>query len=188
MIVARSIMAFTVFLVGGLIFTTCGAGERPIAVTPSSQPNITVIPGGDDVTSEVALQDDELFIDIYSESGIGSATIVIPNESRPAKVILRMHLNGLEQLQMAYDDLIIEASVTSTPPYSVRQSVTKDDGTVTEIDLSSPYWSEITIESDETESLVTIPLNSGYFELMVPADFLNGGYDSLSISWIDFYR
>jgi hypothetical protein len=99
-----------------------------------------------------------------------------------------MHLNGLEQLQMAYDDLIIEASVTSTPPYSVRQSVTKDDGTVTEIDLSSPYWSEITIESDETESLVTIPLNSGYFELMVPADFLNGVYDSLSISWIDFYR
>ena len=187
MIVARSIMAFTVFLVGGLIFTACGTGERPIAVTPSSQPAITVIPGGDDVTSEVALQDDELLIDINSESGIGSATIVIPDESRPAKVILRMHLSGLEQLQMAYDDLVIQASVDSTPPYNVRQRVREEEGELV-IDDTSPYWMDIALVSGDAEVPAKIPLEDGYFEVDVPENFLMGGYEEITLSWIDFYR
>lgn len=188
MIVARSILTFIMFLVGGLIFAGCDTVERPIAEKPLSQLDYTVFPGSDGVSSEVMLKDGELIIDIYSESGIGSADILIPARSRPEKVIFRLHLSGLEQLQMAYNDVVVSASVASTPPHLVRQSVIKGDEEGRDIDPSSPYWSEVTVVSDESESLVAIPLKSGYFELIVPADFLNGEYDSLTISWIDFYR
>jgi hypothetical protein len=156
-------------------------------VTSSSQHNIIVIPGRDDVGSEVSLQGDELFIDIFSESGIGSAEILFASQTRPENVILRMHLNGLEQLQMSYDDLVIQASVDSTPPYNVRQRVREEEGEL-KIDGSSPYWMEITFVSGDEEVPAKIPLKDGYFEVDFPQDFLSGGYEETTLGWIDFYR
>jgi hypothetical protein len=139
------------------------------------------------VSSEVALQDDELFIDIYSESGIGSAEILFPSQTRPANVILRMHLNGLEQLQMSYDDLVIQASVASSPPHIVRQRVRREEGEL-KIEASSPYWMDINLVSGDAKVPAEIPLEDGYFEVDVPEDFLIGQYERVMLSWIDFYR
>lgn len=188
MIAARSTLTMTVLLAVGLLFSACGSREKPIIETPSSQYNLTVVPGRNDVRSEVNFQDDRLYIDIYSESGIGSADILFPTQNQPADIYLRMHLSGLEQLQLAYDGLVVAASVASMPPYQVRQSVIlKEEGEL-EIESSSPYWMSITIVSGDEDVPATIPLKDGYFEAGLTEDILNGDYEEISVNWIDFYR
>jgi hypothetical protein len=188
MIADRFTLALIILLVVGAIVTACDSDDRSDSSRPISRPDITVVPGKDDVSSEVIFRNTELYVDIYSESGIGSAEIIVPTKNRPENLTLRMHLSGLEQIQMTYDDRVVEASVASTFPHSVRQSVTEADGQQKDIDPSSPFLLEVTIISEEPESLAKIPLKSGYFEVAVPEDFLSGQYDSLKVSWIDFYR
>jgi hypothetical protein len=168
-------------------------------VTEIPAPNIVVIPGKEDVQSEVTLQDSLTIIDISSESGIGNAEIRYPAQPQPETIVLRMHLGGLENLQIKGRESTIQASVSSIQPYLVRQSLITQ-GEESPIDRSSPYWLDITIVGSDPEESGSIPLRDGYFEVGLPAEVLrsendtseepisNSDFESLVVSWIDFYR
>ena len=166
-----------------------------VAATEMSAPSITIIPGKDDVQSEVTLQDGLTIVDIVSESGIGSAEIRYPTQPQPESIVLRMHLGGLEDLQIKSRESTIQASVSSIHPYPVLQSIVTQ-GEESAIEQSSPYWLDITIVNDISGKLAEIPLESGHFEVIVPESIIGRGQgavdenamSAISVSWIDFYR
>jgi len=119
----RVLISFFLALAIGLISSACDSQERVVAATEMSAPSITIIPGKDDVQSEVTLQDGLTIVDIVSESGIGSAEIRYPTQPQPESIVLRMHLGGLEDLQIKSRESTIQASVSSIHPYPVLQSI-----------------------------------------------------------------
>jgi hypothetical protein len=150
--------------------------------------SVTVTPGKDDVRSDVDVGEGQVDVDLYSESGIGSADIRFANISEPIDLLLRMHLSGLENLVIRSADSTVEASVGSTPPYEIRQSVDLGDGELIEIDSTSPHWLTIELVPNDNTIPAEIPLESGYFEVGLSGYVYAGDGDSISVSWIDFYR
>ncbi len=129
-------------------------------------------------------------IEIFSESGIGSATIEMASEALPKKIIMRFHLRGLEELRFSYDETAITASLSSTNAPQIRQSFSRTGEMPikeTTIAADSPYWMKMrAVSSDGAHD--KIPLQNGYIEVEAPEHFLKGRHRQATIHWIDFYR
>jgi len=115
-----------------------------------------------------------LLIDITSPTGIGGATIDKTAGQWPPKIILRLHLKGLEDFKFKYGAKTVEASVSSQNNKVVREELVQD-GQVTSLNAGDVYWMNVTS-------------NPGYFDIEAPADFLTSGENTFTIEWIDFYR
>ncbi len=122
--------------------------------------------------------ENEMRIDIYSESGIGEAQFDINSDAFPAKVVFRLHLNGLESLRLtANEGATIHAFVSRQDDNAIYQSVLIDNQEQL-IDADSRYWLDITpVESAEGQIV--------YFDVRPPA---RSGRRNFSLAWIDFYR
>ncbi len=143
-----------------------------------------------DARIKVEADNEIAVIEIFSESGIGSAAIEVTSEALPKKIILRFHLRGLEELRFSYDETMITASLASTSARQIRQSFSRVGERPikeTAIAADSPYWMKMrAVSSDGAPD--TIPLQNGYIEAETPQDFLKGGHRQATIHWIDFYR
>lgn len=122
-------------------------------------------------------------LDIASASGIGQATIRRKGEAWPKAMTLRMRLHGMESLRVSAGETALEWNVTSGGELVVRQSLIEHDRQG-EIRADSPLWGEVRIVGEDK----TVPLESGYFEVTLPAKLLETQADELKIRWIDFYR
>lgn len=153
--------------------------NRPPAfniVTPKSSDRLTVNVTG----AETAL-------DIFSETGIGGAEVRLTAGSFPEKMLLRLHLKGLEELRVSYRDQTLLASVFSSGEREIRQSRGVARGDSLEWEILKPgsrYWMEIRIVSGDSR----IPLTEGYFEVQLPRFFREDKISRFSLRWIDFYR
>lgn len=175
------------YLPGLLLVCLLTAGCATLPAAPAIQPpvfTVTAAGEGDEVT--VSLEGETAIIDVHSQSGIGQATVELVSGEMPQKIILRLHLKGLERFRLAYDQTVITAQVSSTGGGAMVQTVVSPNGEETPIASDSPFWLDSRIVSDQTPP--TIPLDQGYFELSLPQDFLTAGHRAFTMRWIDFYR
>ena len=156
-----------------------GAPETPIPVF-----NVAAEGDGNELT--MSAEGETVLVDVQSQSGIGSATIELVSGTFPPNIVLRLHMKGLEEFRLSYDETTITASVSSRDSGSVIQSVTSPEEGERPITPDSPSWLDIAIVSDPATP--HIPLDQGYFEITLPKGLLTGADSSFSIQWIDFYR
>lgn len=126
-------------------------------------------------------------IDIRSPKGISKATIDRPGDLWPETVVLRLHLKGLESLQITSDRTTLHAAVASHRE-GQRIRLWKNGEENAPLDAKHPLWMEIQILDAEGKAKQEIPLQQGYFQMLLPRALLQGNPQSLQIRWIDFYR
>jgi hypothetical protein len=124
-------------------------------------------------------------IDVYSPTGIGSATLKLQSGSMPEKIVLRLHLRGLEELRLTSAQTSITVSVSNSDPSQVRQRILAASSD-TPLTPDHPLWMEIEIVTEQAEK--KIPLEEGYFEVTLPQEFVQKAGNTFEIEWIDFYR
>jgi hypothetical protein len=138
-------------------------------------------------SSQVAVTNDgnRAIVEVFSENGIGNATVRLVSGEWPDSLFLRFHLQGLEGLQFLYGETAVDVSVNTQA--QVLQSVSRSGAAQQSVDDSSDYWMPVTF-IDKTGTTVEAPVPGGVIELLVPADFHTGEYPEFTMNWIDFYR
>lgn len=125
-------------------------------------------------------------VDVYSPTGIGSAQFALESGSMPERMVLRLHLKGLEELRLVSDQTTIAASASSSNLFRVSDQRVISSGNEYSITPIDPLWMQIEIVSGQ--AIETIPLKDGYFEITISNEFIQNSGDSFEIQWIDFYR
>jgi hypothetical protein len=121
-----------------------------------------------------------LWIEVQSESGIGQATITM-TAGLPVSATLRLHLAGLEHLQLSNGATTLVAQVSSQADHAIRQAVAEASTPVSAaqpLTPDQPLWLEITPPSAAHP----------YFTVILPPAFLAAIDRTLTIGWVDFYR
>jgi hypothetical protein len=129
-------------------------------------------------------EQDQGIFEVYSDNGIGSATVRLVSGEWPEAILLRFHLQGLEGLHFTYDETIINVSVTTQN--IILQNATRN-GLEKAIEEDSRMWMAIRF-LERSGTTVNTPISGGVIEVQAPADFLNGDFEEFTIKWIDFYR
>ena len=124
-------------------------------------------------------------VDIYSDMGIGSAKIELESGGMPEEMLLRMHIRGLEEIRLVSEQAVVVASGSSSGSFAINDQRVNSSGSEYSITPIDPLWMKIEIISNQAKK---IPLESGYFEITVPREFLRSAGNSFEIEWIDFYR
>ena len=159
--------------------------ESPL-MTGTLVPRFAFTADNDGNELTVTVQDETTFIDVHSQSGIGSASVELVSGTSPQNIVLRLYLRGLEQFRLLYDGTVVTTEMAGNDIDSVIQNVTSAEGGEQSITPDNLLWLGIRIVSGEAEP--HIPLDQGHFEITLPKDFLGDGRRSFSIEWIDFYR
>ncbi len=123
---------------------------------------------------------DGVRLDVVSPTGIGKLDLSKePAGHWPKGMVIQLHLKGLESLRIRHDNLLLNASLSSTEsPSPVRQWLNENESET--IDSSHPCWLKIQrIKTDTGESVI---------EVRLPAEVFNDQSKSITVNWIDFYR
>lgn len=166
-----------------LTFASCGSAQQ-------NEIMLKVYTTKPEARTQVETDKDTAIVEIFSESGIGSATIEVTSKAVPKKILMRFHLRGLEELRFQYDEIAITASLSRTNARQTIQSFNRAGERPikeTAIAADSPYWLRMRVLSSNGAP-ARIPLQHGYIEAEAPEHFLKGGYRQAAIHWIDFYR
>jgi len=167
-----------------MFFLLVLAGLLGCADQPGEPANIEVAAASEDAAISVEAQPEAVVIAIRDPSGIGQAEFTHTGGEFPERVFFQLYLKGLEQVQLAYGETLVEASLASRPGYPVTQNLAPSGEALQE---GSPYWLAIAIvPQDGAEP--SIPLQSGYLQVEPPADFYQKQPEHWSLSWVDFYR
>jgi hypothetical protein len=155
--------------------------------TPEAHvPRFSTAADGDGNELTVSAAGETTLIDVHSQSGIGSATVELVSGEPPQNIVLRLHLQGLEQFRLLYDRTRVTASVAGSDMGGLVESATLSEGEERPITPDSPLWLDIRIVSGQAASQIT--LDQRYFEIRLSKDFLRDARRSFSMRWIDFYR
>jgi hypothetical protein len=155
--------------------------------TPVAQvPRFATAADSDGNELTVSAAGETTLIDVHSQSGIGSASVELVSGVPPRNIVLRLHLQGLEQFRLSYDGTVVTASVAGNDIDSLTESATLSEGGERPITPDSPLWLDVRIVSGQAAPQT--PLDQRHFEIRLPKDLLHDGRRSFSIRWIDFYR
>lgn len=161
-----------------LLVVACMAILGFTACAPSSASNeraaYKAVPLKGEPVITFSAASDTLLIDITSPTGIGSATIEKTAGQWPPKIVMRLHVKGLESFMFRYGDTTVDVSVSSHGDNAVHE-VYEQPGKMGAVIPGSPYW-------------IAVTPGEGYFDLAAPADFLKSGENKFTMEWIDFYR
>lgn len=172
-----------------VLAAACAAPElnASTASTPTG-PSLDVHTTGDgdriDLNTHISPDRNELIIDVYSKRGIGSATFTFAHyfpDHLPDQITLKLHLKGLEQLQITTDDQVIIANIPSSGNGDAVQSAaaTSNDATqVQSISANNPFWLTITKVDD----------GDAYFAVDLPSTLFKQDIQNMTLKWVDFYR
>ncbi len=129
-------------------------------------------------------RDDGTIIDIVSPSGIGSAKFTLRSGEMPRQINIWLHLEGLEAFRLISEQVTLAASIPTSGGLN-DQSQMKITG-----DSEGPIspFDPLKLKLDIVSSSQEIPLQDGYFEIVVPGRFLQQSGNSFEIQWIDFFR
>ena len=147
-------------------------------------PEVTMREAGD--TASVRSQGKTAVYGIRSASGIGRATIT-PWMGWKERVILRLHLKGLESLVVSNGTVQLEASVLSHSG-NPRHLTLKDADGERKIREGDSYWMPIEALDARGEPTDGLPGPNGCFQVQLPAALLGDSIKSLRVEWVDFYR
>lgn len=149
----------------------------------TEQFTITTRRDSDRVT--VQSDDQQTVFAIHSPVGISGAEIMRTGDRWPARIVLQLHLSGLEQFTLAHDKQTIAASVSS---HNGTARVWISGQEETPLTPTSPDWLAIRLISRQVPPVTTIPLKKGHFEIDLPQQFLHDNPQVFKLTWIDFYR
>ena len=172
------IILFSIFLVS--------CTSQPANAQAGGEPVFNVTTKNQDDRIEIRQENSITRVDIQSPTGIGSATFKLESGSMPEQLILRLHLAGLEEFRLVSDQTTLVAYGSSHEGFNVSgQSVIAagNEYAITPID---PLWTNVEVVSGQAEK--KIPLDEGYFEIIVPKEFIQRAGNSFEIQWIDFFR
>ena len=150
-----------------------------------NKPQFKIITKRDNDKVEVKVQKGTTVFLVHSPFGISQTVIERTDGNWPDKVMLRLHLKGLENFKISNGKITIEAAVSSQDG-NVR--IWKDGKEDSPLDAKSSYWTEIRMFSDDGKQATAIPLKDGYFEIQLPTALFEDNPQSLTVNWIDFYR
>lgn len=168
-----------------LVIAGLAACSDPVTPVPTDEPLYRVASTRPSSEVSVSNEGESAFVEVYSDTGIGSATVTLIEGSWPETIVMRFHLNGLERLQFMFDKTVIHLSVTSQN--MILQSVAAGSAEQEIIADESPYWMAVTF-LDETGTTVEKPAADGVIEVQAPAAFLAAEATEFTINWIDFHR
>ena len=151
----------------------------------SGDPVFAVTPKNKDDQVDIQYENGTVLINVISPTGIGSATLELESGTMPEEIIVRLHLRGLEEFRLTSAQTSIAASVSNSDPSEVHQRIIAASSD-TPLLPSQPLWMKIEIVSEQ--SVKTLPLEEGYFEVTIPKEFLRKAGTSFEIEWIDFHR
>jgi hypothetical protein len=137
-----------------------------------------------DLTAEGATA----IFEIASLGGIGQAHIRWLGGVEPERILLRLHLRGLEELRLTDGDTVRTVTIQSTNG-GVRQSIAAA-GTLVERDITAddPLWLPTRIIAPAANQGPVIPLRDGYIEVELPPGVLSRTSPLLAVHWVDFFR
>jgi hypothetical protein len=127
-----------------------------------------------------------VIIDVHSQSGIGRASLERVSEQIPDKIVLRLHLAGLEEFRLSDGNTSLVASVSSSGSREIIQSVVTPGENERNLTQDSPLWMDIRVVPGQTAT-PSGSTGSGYFEITLPEELQRDG-QRFSIEWVDFYR
>jgi hypothetical protein len=163
--------------------------SQGFTAVPTSPIEFKIVPHSQDSRVTAELAGEEAIIQIFSDGGIGSADVAVISGKLPKKITMQFHLRGLERLRFAYNQSIVEVSLSNGEGSNPFEAVVREgNATVSEpITPDSPYWIKVRLVPSNA-SPATIPLQEGYIEVEVPPSFWAEQNRQFSIQWIDFYR
>lgn len=118
---------------------------------------------------------------------IGSASLEPANGRWPSRVLLRLHLRGLEQLSLCSGDERLALSYLSHSGNPTLLHLWKGNAEGPALQRTSPYWTEVKVFDAAGRSTNGLPPEGGWFEVEVPLALLRDG-QPLAVDWIDFFR
>lgn len=135
----------------------------------------------------VTAADGKTVFDIHSRSGIGAAEVIRTKKRWPAAVVIRLHLGGLESFAVTCGKTRLTISVATHSDRAKRLHVDQD-GTDSEVDKTSPFWTEVKVLGSAGKPSLDYPLEDGTFEIALPTALLRDQPKTITLAWIDFYR
>ena len=170
-------------LLFSFLLMSCGGVS---AGAQADEPGFIVIAKNPDDQVGIQYENGTSLIDIQSPTGIGSAAFELESGTMPGNMILRLHLQGLEEFRLTSAQEEISASVAGGDAVTLDHQTLLSSGTETPLLPGHPLWMEVQIVSGQGEK--KIPLEEGYFEVTVPQEFIRNAGQTFEIEWIDFYR
>lgn len=167
-----------------VLFATAGA---PVACQEHAvqQPSysISVHGAGNQVTSTSSGSD--VLFEVRSETGLGSAYAEQTSGDPPEKIVIRLHLRGLEEFNFQYEQTTVIVSVSSHGDQAVSERMLIARSEETPVAPDSPYWMPVQLVKGAPSGSQNLP---AYFEVQAPQDYVRGQHRAFSMRWIDFYR
>ena len=176
----RSIMGM---LLATAVLSACSAAAVPAR---PSEPMVDVATegAGNEITFSTGAS--VAFIDVRSERGIGRATITRVAGQWPEVMTMRLHLRGLENLQVSDGSTKLALSLTRSGQL-LQSANSADDGELAVTDDSSPYWMVVRFVDEMGDASATID-PAGAILVDLPPDYMAGAGKRIELEWIDFYR
>jgi hypothetical protein len=170
-------------LLAGFLLAGCAA--VPAATATPAPPVYRAVSEGEGNETSVSVEGQTVFVDLRSQRGIGRARIEHVSGDPAGNLVLRMHLAGLEEFRLFYNEISLSASVSSDDLHAITQSALTASEGERPITMDSPFWLDIQVTSDADST--QDPLDPGQFEITLPKIFLREG-QAFKIQWVDFYR
>lgn len=166
-----------VIVAAAVLSTGCSHGAE--------DPRFTITTQRDNDKVEVKAEKQTTIFSVHSPFGISQALIERNDENWPDRIIVRLHLKGLESFNVSDGKVTLEAAVSSEDG-PVR--LWKDGKEDSPLDTASPYWTKIRTVGKAGSAVSTLPLDDGYFEIPLPTALFEDNPKSITVKWIDFYR
>lgn len=162
-----------------------GTAGEPTPTASEAATVVEAVPAkaGDQV--DVQVNAGTATLDITSQTGIGGADVMVVSGPYPVGIVFRLHLKGLEQFTLAYDNTMIRVAVASDGTNQVWQSLIQD-GVEQPLTAESPYWLPVTVTVAGGTDSATLAEKT--YVLKAPTDLLQRQPSRFKIDWIDFFR
>ncbi len=136
---------------------------------------------------EARYADEAARLSIQSPSGIGEAVFERTGATWPAKVVLQLHLRGLESLRITTGDTVLGAAVGLTEGRMTQRSW-RGASEERELADNDPWRVKVRAVDAQGRPATKVPLEDGLLEVEFPEAMLRENPRSITLEWIDFYR
>lgn len=169
-----------------ILLATLGWLHMLLAVN-AAEPKLKVVTKRADDKIEVTQNGEHTTLSVRSPSGIGSGVVSRLSSVWPERVILRLHLSGLEGLTVSHSQMKLTAEAAGTDNQKFLH-ITKNANQSRDRSPTKLAECEIRAFGNDGRPSKVLPLKDGYFEVRLPKVLFADNPESLTINWIDFYR
>jgi hypothetical protein len=140
-----------------------------------------------DDSVEVKAEKEKAVFAVKSPFGIGRAVIERREDTWPKDVVLRLHLKGLSSFRASNGKVTVDAAV-SIQEGKKQVRLWQDGKADSPLDQKGPFWVDVRLVGGDGKPARELPLKGGYFEVALPRALFEGNPQSVTLTWIDFYR